>query len=75
MSRLIEKSPSLAQRSSWRPAGAAIRRSPWIYPAANVGHIIFLVSFAGAVAVLVAEPRVERHRGRRRFRTYSGGAA
>jgi hypothetical protein len=32
--------------------GAAIRRSPWIYPAANVGHIIFLVLFAGAVAVM-----------------------
>jgi hypothetical protein len=32
--------------------GAAIRRSPWIYPAANVGHIIFLVFFAGAVAVM-----------------------
>jgi hypothetical protein len=31
---------------------AAIRRSPWIYPAANIGHIVALVFFAGAVAVM-----------------------
>src|SRR5438477_10348470 len=31
---------------------AAIRQSPWLYPAANVGHIIFLFLFAGAVAVM-----------------------
>ena len=31
---------------------AAIRQSPWLYPAANVGHIISLVFFAGAVAVM-----------------------
>ena len=32
--------------------GAAIRQSPWLYPAANVGHIVSLVFFAGAVAVM-----------------------
>ena len=32
--------------------GAAIRQSPWLYPAANVGHIVSLVLFAGAVAVM-----------------------
>ncbi len=31
---------------------AAIRQSPWLYPGANVGHIIALVFFAGAVAVM-----------------------
>jgi hypothetical protein len=31
---------------------AAIRQSLWIYPTANVGHIVALVCFAGAVAVM-----------------------
>jgi hypothetical protein len=31
---------------------AAIRQSLWLYPAANVGHIVALVFFAGAVAVM-----------------------
>jgi hypothetical protein len=31
---------------------SAIRQSIWLYPAANVGHIVFLVLFAGAVAVM-----------------------
>jgi hypothetical protein len=31
---------------------AGIRQSPWLYPAANVGHIVFLVLFAGALAVM-----------------------
>ena len=31
---------------------AAIRQSPWLYPAANVGHIVFLALFAGAIAVM-----------------------
>jgi hypothetical protein len=31
---------------------AAVRQSPWLYPAANVGHIISLTFFAGAVAVM-----------------------
>jgi hypothetical protein len=31
---------------------AAIRQSLWIYPAANVGHIVALVFFAGAVTVM-----------------------
>ena len=32
--------------------GAAIRQSLWIYPAANVGHIVALVFFAGAITVM-----------------------
>ena len=31
---------------------AAIRQSRWLYPFANVGHIVSLVAFAGAVAVM-----------------------
>ena len=31
---------------------AAIRQSVWAYPAANVGHILALTLFAGAVAVM-----------------------
>jgi hypothetical protein len=30
----------------------AIRQSPWLYPAANVWHIVSLVFFVGAVAVM-----------------------
>jgi hypothetical protein len=31
---------------------AAIRQSNWIYPLANVGHVVVLTLFAGAVAVM-----------------------
>ncbi|MDB5602296.1 MAG: hypothetical protein JWN71_4340 [Xanthobacteraceae bacterium] len=31
---------------------AAIRQSTWIYPLANVGHVVVLTLFAGAVAVM-----------------------
>jgi hypothetical protein len=31
---------------------AAIRQSLWLYPAANVGHIVSLFCFAGAIAVM-----------------------
>jgi hypothetical protein len=31
---------------------AAIRQSLWLYPAANIGHIVALTFFAGAVAVM-----------------------
>jgi hypothetical protein len=34
--------------------GAAIRQSIWIYPAANVGHILALALFAGGVAAMDA---------------------
>jgi hypothetical protein len=32
--------------------GAAIRQSFWLYPLANIGHIVALVCFAGALAVM-----------------------
>jgi hypothetical protein len=31
---------------------AAIRQSPWLYPAANIGHIVSLTFFASAVAIM-----------------------
>jgi len=31
---------------------SGIRQSLWLYPAANVGHIVSLVCFAGAIAVM-----------------------
>jgi hypothetical protein len=31
---------------------AAVRQSTWLYPAANIGHIVALAFFAGAVAVM-----------------------
>jgi hypothetical protein len=32
--------------------GGAIRQSVWIYPAANIGHVVAVMAFAGAVTVL-----------------------
>jgi hypothetical protein len=31
---------------------AGIRQSPWLYPAANVGHIVSLVFLVGALAIM-----------------------
>jgi hypothetical protein len=31
---------------------SGIRQSLWLYPAANVGHIVFLFCFAGAIALM-----------------------
>jgi hypothetical protein len=31
---------------------AAIRQWRWLYPVANVGHILFLIAFASAVAIM-----------------------
>lgn len=31
---------------------AALRQSPWVYPAANTGHILALAVFAAAVAIM-----------------------
>jgi hypothetical protein len=33
--------------------GSAIRQSSWIYPAANVGHVVSVVLFFAALAVMV----------------------
>jgi hypothetical protein len=31
---------------------ATVRQSPWLYPTANVGHVVSLIFFAGAIAVM-----------------------
>ena len=49
---MTEAAPALfvAIEASW--LGAAIRQSRWLYMAANVGHIVCLLVFASAVAVM-----------------------
>ena len=32
--------------------GAAIRQSTWLFPMANVGHVLALAMFAGAIAIM-----------------------
>jgi uncharacterized protein DUF6644 len=32
--------------------GAAVRQSAWLFPVANVGHILALAVFAGAIAIM-----------------------
>jgi len=32
--------------------GAAVRQSVWLFPVANVGHIVALLLFAGAIAIM-----------------------
>ena len=47
-----DQAPALFIALEQSEFAAAIRQSTWLYPAANVGHIISLVIFAGAVAVI-----------------------
>ena len=47
-----EAAPAIFVALEASGAGAAIRQSPWIYMAANVGHIVSLMIFAGAIAVM-----------------------
>lgn len=44
--------PALLVALEQSALGAAIRQSSWVYPVANVGHILGLTAFASAVAVL-----------------------
>jgi hypothetical protein len=46
---MIDGAPEIFVALEQSGFSASIRQSPWIYPAANVGHIIFLVLFAGAL--------------------------
>jgi hypothetical protein len=46
------EAPAIFVALEHSPFAAAIRQSVWIYPTANVGHIVALVLFAGAVAVM-----------------------
>lgn len=47
-----EAAPAIFAALEHSRYGAAIRESLWLYPLANVGHVIALVCFAGAVAVM-----------------------
>lgn len=49
-----EAAPHIFQALEGSGLGAAIRQSPWAYMAANVGHILSLAVFAGAIAVMDA---------------------
>lgn len=49
---MLDSAPGVFVALEGSGIGQAIRQSTWIYMAANVGHILALVVFAGAVAVL-----------------------
>ena len=44
--------PAVFQALEASGFGAAIRQSVWLYPLANVGHVVAVVSFFAAVAVM-----------------------
>ena len=44
--------PALIQALESSPLGAAIRQSTWIYPLANVAHVVAVVVFAAGVAIM-----------------------
>jgi hypothetical protein len=48
----MEHAPEIFVALEQSHLGAVIRQSTWIYMAANVGHIVSLVVFAGAVAIM-----------------------
>ena len=49
---MLDSAPAIFVALEGSGLGQAIRQSSWIYMAANVGHIVSLVVFAGAIAVL-----------------------
>src|SRR5262245_32430790 len=49
---MTEDAPAILIALEQSGFGAAIRQSVWAYPAANICHIVALVVFAGAVAVM-----------------------
>lgn len=49
---MTDAAPAIFVAFEASAVGAAIRQSTWIYMAANVGHIVALVCFAGAVALM-----------------------
>jgi hypothetical protein len=67
--------PAFLQQLEASGLGAAIREATWVYPAANVLHVLSVVVFAGAVAVMDARllgafaqaPPADVLRGARRF--------
>src|SRR3989442_10630664 len=49
---MTDQAPAIFVALEASSFAAAIRQSLWLYPAANVGHIVALVFFAGSVAVM-----------------------
>src|SRR2546423_9667102 len=49
---MLDTAPGIFVALEGSGIAQAIRQSPWIYMAANVGHVVSLTVFAGAVAVL-----------------------
>jgi hypothetical protein len=49
---MTEAAPALFIALEQSAFAASIRQSPWLYPAANIGHIVCLTFFAGAIAVM-----------------------
>src|SRR5207244_10019976 len=51
---MLHEAPQVLVALEQSGLAAAIRQSVWAYPAANVGHILALTLFAGAVAAMDA---------------------
>jgi hypothetical protein len=49
---MMESAPAIFSAIEASAFGAAIRQSRWLYMVANVGHIVSLMVFAGAIAVM-----------------------
>jgi len=49
---MLPEAPAILIALEQSALGAAIRQSVWIYPAANVGHILALTLLAASVAVM-----------------------
>jgi len=49
---MTEEAPAIFIALEQSGLGETIRQSVWLYPIANVGHIVSLVLFAGAIAVM-----------------------
>jgi hypothetical protein len=49
---MLHEAPQLLIALEQSGLGAAIRQSVWVYPAANVGHILALTLFAGGVVAM-----------------------
>jgi hypothetical protein len=51
---MVEGAPQIFVALEQSALGAAVRQSTWLYPLANVGHIVSLAIFAGAVGIMDA---------------------
>jgi hypothetical protein len=49
---MLDEAPAVFVALEQSGFSAGIRQSPWLYPTANVGHIVSLVFLAGALAVM-----------------------